>query len=338
MPTHRWLTRATLAVTLALALAAAGCGDDETTPGTGEGSGSLSVLVEAEDVIIEGLVPGDGAENIKDGWTVSFDKYITTIGDIDIHLSTDDGVQAEAADVFVVDLKQAPPTGFALWTLEDLVEGRWDFNYATPGAGDGSARHDSVAQADYDAMVAADWTYLIEGVMTKSDGQSCPPAALAVPGDKVPNGNQSGGNDCYDAPTVRFSFGATAETSFGPCELDEVPGFAITADTTQTVAATLHGDHLFFNGFPEGDEGGTTRLAQWWADCDLDLDGNVTVEELQAIAPSALPELDDRYQLGGSPITPLDNMYTYVSAQLKTQGHMNGEGECAADGEAHEHD
>ena len=320
------------AAMVCVGLSVAGCGSEDEA-----GSGSLTVLLESEDVIVEGLEPGDGTENIRDGWAVGFDKYIITIGDIDVHFSTDESVEAEAGDVFVVDLTQVPSAGLSLWTLDGLREGRWEFNYATPGAGDGSTRHESVVQADYDEMVANDWTYLVDGVLMKADGQSCPPAALATPGSKTPNGNTSGGNDCYDAPTVRFTFGATAETSFGPCEIDEVPGFAISAGGTQTVAATIHGDHLFFNGFPEGDEGGITRLAQWWADCDLNLDGTVTQDELEAIAPAQLPELDDRYQLGGSPITPLDNMYEYVTGQLKTQGHFQGEGECPFDGVEHEH-
>ena len=46
---------------------------------------------------------------------------------------------------------------------------------------------------------------------------------------------------------------------------------------------------------------------------------------------------DDRYQLGGSPITPLNDMYDYLSAQLKTQGHFQGEGECPVDGVEHDH-
>ena len=121
---------------------------------------------------------------------------------------------------------------------------------------------------------------------------------------------------------------APAETDFGPCEIDEKPGFSITADQTQTVAATIHGDHPFFNGFPEGDEGGVTRLAQWIADCDLDLDGTVTIAELQKIKPSDMAELDMRYQLGGSPITPLNTMYDYLRAQLKHKVTTQGEGEC----------
>ena len=189
-------------------------------------------------------------------------------------------------------------------------------------------------------MVANDWTYLIEGTLESASGQSCPPAALATPGAATPNGNLSGGNPCYDAPAVSFVVGANADTHYGPCKVDEVPGFAVTANGTTTVAMTLHGDHIFFNGFPEGSEGGVTRLAQWLADCDLDLDGTVTAAELQAIMPAQLPEIDERFQLGGSPITPLDtmSMYTYFRAQLKTQGHFQGEGECPVDGVGHTHD
>jgi hypothetical protein len=315
------------------AVVAAGCGGDDEV-----GSGSLTVLLESEEVIVDGLEPGDGAEDIQDGWAVGFDKYIVAIGAIDLHLATDDGVEAEAEEVFVVDLTDVPSAGLPLWSIDELREGRWQINYETAGAGHGATRDDTVSEPDFDEMVDNDWTYFIDGVLMKSDGQSCPPEALAEPGDRTSNGNSSGGNDCYDAPAVRFTFGVTAETVFGPCEIGGVPGFSISADGTQTVALTIHGDHLFFNGFPEGDEGGITRLAQWLADCDLDLDGTVTQEELEAIAPSQLPELDDRYQFGGSPIETLETMYVYLASQLKTQGHFQGEGACAVDGMAHEHD
>ncbi len=323
----------TVALLATLANMTSACGDDEEV-----GVGTLVVLLEAEDVILEGLQPGTGEENIADGWAVNFDKYIITIGDIDVIASTDDSLAREAGDVWTVDLTEVPPTGLALWTIEEIPEGRWEFNYAQSGAADGAQRHQSVEEADFNTMVSNDWTHLVQGTITNGSGQSCPPASLAVPGERTPNGNTSGDNPCYDSASISFSFGASAETSFGPCEIDEVPGFSITAGATQTVAATIHGDHLFFNGFPEGDEGGVSRLSQWMADCDLNLDGTVTVEELEAIAPAQLPEIDDRYQLGGSPITPLDNMYVYLASQLKTQGHFQGEGECPVDGVAHEHD
>lgn len=310
-----------------------GCEDDSSA-----GKGSLSVLLEAEDTIVEGIEAGDSGEAIQDGWAVAFEKYIVTIGHIDVHLATDESSDAEADEIFAVDLTRIDPSGLELWTLDGLQEGRWQLSYETAGAVHGALPHESVSMADFDSMVESDFTYLIDGTLTKSDGKSCPPSALASVGDRQPNGEKSGDNDCYDATEVRFAFGAPAETLFGPCEIDEVPGFAITADQTESIALTIHGDHIFFNGFPTGSESGVMRLAQWLADCDLDLDGIVTQEELEAITPAELAELDtERYQLGGAPIT-IENMYDYVSAQLKTQGHFRGEGECAIDGEEHEHE
>ena len=322
-------------VTLAALLSsfAVGCGDD-----AGVGKGSLSVLLEPEDTIVKGIEAGDSGEAIQDGWAVAFDKFIVAIGHIDVHLATDESIDAEADEIYAVDLTRIDPSGVELWKLDGLQEGRWQLSYETAGAVHGAVPHGKVSMADFDSMVKSDFTYLIDGTLTKSTGQSCPPSALANVGDREPKGEKSGGNECYDAPEVRFTFGAPAETLFGPCEIDEVPGFAITADQTESIALTIHGDHIFFNGFPTGSEGGVMRLAQWLADCDLDLDGTVTQSELEAITPADLPELDtERYQLGGAPIT-IENMYDYVSAQLKTQGHFNGEGECAIDGEEHAHE
>lgn len=306
--------------------------------GENEGStGSLVVLVEAEETITEGIEAGDEVEEIIDGWTASFDKYLAVVGHIDLHYSTDQSLEAEAEELYVVDLTRVPSGGLDLWRLDDLRSGRWDFSYSTSGAAHGAIRHERVSKDDFEQMVDEDWTYLIEGILMKEEGESCPPHDLVKPGDREPNGNQSGDNECYDAPAVKFEFGVTAETTYGPCQVDDVPGFAIPSGGTQTVAATIHGDHIFFNGFPEGDEGGVSRQAQWLADCDLDLNGTVTQQELEAIIPAQLPTMAD-YQFGGAPIEPT-NMYEYVRAQLLTQGHFQGEGECALPGgEIHDHD
>lgn len=332
-------TRAfTIAVLAALA-STAGC-DGAAPAGDGGpgGGGALSVIVEAEDTITEGLAAGATGEAIQDGWSVTFEDYVVVIGDVDVHYVTDDAMTAAAPELFAVDLVDVPAAGLPLWSLSDLATGRWELHYATGGAGDGATRHDTVTEAQLAEMVASDATYLIAGQMTHPEGQSCPPAALATPGAAVPNGNtNAAGDPCYDQLAVSFRFAVAAETTFGPCEVDEVPGFAITDGATTTVALTIHGDHLFFNGFPEGDEGGIMRLAQWLADCDLDLDGTVTREELEQIAPADLPEIDARFQLGGSPITPLADLWDYVGAQLKTQGHFQGEGECPYDGAGHAH-
>jgi hypothetical protein len=318
-----------LALVTCGSVATAACGgEDEVT-----GSGAVTVLLEPEDVVVEGLEAGAGNGDVRDGWAVDFDKYVVAIGDIQVRSSTDASVTASAPQLFAVDLTELPTSGLSLWSLSGLRSGRWEFNFRTASAADGAVRHDSVTEEDFTAMQAADATYLMEGSLTKADGRSCPPASLAqVPSGAVAAGTNDGGDACYENRTLSFSMNVPAVTRFGPCEVDGISGFAVTAGGTQTVSASIHGDHLFFNGFPEGGEGGVMRLAQWLADCDLNVDGNVTREELEAIAPSALSELDERYQLGGSPITPLDTMWDYVAAQLKTQGHFQGEGECPLDG------
>ena len=61
------------------------CGDDDAV-----GTGSLDVLIETEDLIVDGLQPGDDTENIQDGWAVNFDKYIVAVGEVELQLSTDE--------------------------------------------------------------------------------------------------------------------------------------------------------------------------------------------------------------------------------------------------------
>ncbi len=290
------------------------------------GDGSLSVLLEREDLIVEGLSPGEGAEDVRDGWSVRFDKYLVAIGGVTVRGSR--GEERRDDSVHVVDLAALGGSGLALWRFDSLPAGLWDFWYETPRAQAGAARHESTAASDFETMQQEGWTYWIEGMLENPNGQSCPPANLAEVGGAVENGNTSGGNTCYAAGEVAFRFAVAAPARFGPCEIDGLPGAPVAEGGESLVAATIHGDHPFFSGFPAGDEGRIQRLAQWLADCDLDLDGSVGSSELDAIAPADLPEIDDRFPLGGSPLAPLSSMLRYVQAQLMTQGHFQGEGEC----------
>lgn len=293
------------------------CGDDSSAADAAmdgatdaTSGGALTLLLEAEESITDGLEPGEGSESILDGWTVRFDRYVVAIGGVDLTESTDASNTASAGEVFVVDLTEVPPTGLSLWSFASLSEGRWDLAYSTPLASPSALRHESVSEELFAEMVREGWTYLVEGTLTQTGGESCPP----------PTGT------CTANESIAFRFGAEAATRYGPCQAEDGPPGVAIIDGGSTASLTIHGDHLFFNGFPEGEEGGVMRLAQWLADCDVDLDGTVTRDELEGIVPADLAELDSRYDLS-SPI-PLTNMWEYVRAQLTTQGHFQGEGEC----------
>ncbi len=289
-----------------------GCGDDDATTAT------LSLNIGAEDTITEGLGTS-GDEAITDGWTVTFDKYIVALGDVRI----EDAVSGEATNIsgaYAVDLVQVPAAGFELFSVDAPV-GRYEVFYSQLTMSD-TQRDESVSDADFAAAAAC--SYWVEGTMEKADGRTCPPRA-----DDIPDGAMVDADGCYANPSVSFAFCLDATVEYGPCELEEVSGVALT-EGGSAAELTIHGDHLYFNGFPEGEEGGVMRLAQWMADCDLNLDGTVTEQELASIGIDDLAEIDARFELGGAPTIdePLDDMWAYLRVQAITQGHFNGEGEC----------
>jgi hypothetical protein len=314
---------------LSAALGATGliaCGGGDETGATGE----LSVLLEAEETV-GGIAAGDGPEDIRDGWSVSFEKYILVVGNINLQLATNPNVRRAASELHAVDLALVPESALPLWQINDLAAERWVFNYELSSAGPAQSvqRHTSVSEADFAELRDNDWTYLIEGQATKSDGRACPPVARATPPTAATSvGMDADGNPCYSQPSVRFRFGVSAATTFNECESDGVVGVAIPDGTTGTAAATIHGDHMFFNGFPEGQEGGVIRLAQWMADSDLNLDGQVGRDELEGLSVADLAVIDERYELTGTE-GEIDDMWDLLVEQLKSQGHMDGEGECS---------
>lgn len=329
------MTRKLLACALVLAAAPlAGC-----SKRTSSGTGTLDFLLEAEDTVAEGLAAGEGAEDIRDGWSASWDNYIVTIGHVKI-VSAVDEMQAFAAEErFVVDLTEVPSSGLSLWSFDGVKAGRWNVFYETGEPELGAMRDPSVDEVDFTQVVDGDLTYLIRGTIESVSGQSCPPAAKAVPGEMTANANTNSRDEpCYDNKSVGFEIAIEAGALFGPCKVDEMPGTAVPSGGSQSAALTIHGDHMFFNGFPEGEEGGVMRRAQWLADADLNVDGNLTQAELESLSVSDMATFDQGYQFGGAPEGALENLWTYLAAQLKSQGHFQGEGECAVEGVLHGHE
>ena len=95
------------------------------------------------------------------------------------------------------------------------------------------------------------------------------------------------------------------------------------------VKPTLHGDHQYFDNVTQGVEI-TRRLAQWVETCDLDANGDLTLDELRRCdVVKALPQ--PPYDLTG--VRDEDgsgklSVYDFVLGQMRTFGDYQGDGEC----------
>lgn len=282
-----------------LILAIVGCGGDDQGSGA---DGNLSILLKAEETIVNGLQAGTGEENIRDGFDVDFSRYIVAIGLVQMNQVGGSNPQASSV-IAVADFTSLPTTLPELTRFDGIPTGQYtDFGFATPMPTASAVNVNQVPADDVDAMVANGWSYVIEGTITRVS----------------------------DGATKEFLIQADVPSTYSACAVDGLePGVNVSRNSS--VDITLHGDHIFFNGFPE-EEGNVVRLAQWMWDIE-DTDGNdvLTQADFQAatdvgaLFPS--PRLGV-YELTGGPISPIDDAWDFIRAQLGTQGHIFGEGEC----------
>lgn len=268
----------------------AGCGED----GTSAAVGSAQIFVEAEDSIPNGLAAGMGAEDIQDGWNVSYDRFLLAIGNFRAARS-DSTETLSAPEVFVLDLKNVPAGGYVVHTFSDVAATRWDrFGFDLPNANAEAKPLAPTTQADAQMLIDGGFSLYIEGA--------------------IDNGSMK----------KTFRWGLSAGTAFDDCATEDgLLGFAVPSGGTVAVKPTIHGDHWFFSNITSGAEI-TKRYAQYIADADLDGDGETTLDELkQRKAVDAFPP--DKYNLAGASIT---NAYDYLLAQARTLGDYQGDGEC----------
>ena len=287
---------------LALALATGGC--------SGEGAGTAQIFVEPEDTITHGLRAGVENENIHDGWTVHYERFIVVVGRARAARS-DTLERVVDPGVHVLDLLHAPASGYVVAELPDLGAARWDrFGFDLPNAAKGAVPLAPTTADDASLMIDHGYSIYFKGTMTNPAGQSCPP-----------------GGTCRSAKAISFEWGFPAGTSFDDCSSsDGIAGFAVPSGGTIPVKPTIHGDHWFFSNFTAGVEL-TERRAQYIADADANCDGETTIAELHEYeAADAFPI--PAYNLSGAIGGPIHSAYDYVLAEMRTVGHFQGDGEC----------
>ena len=270
---------------------------NDSASGAGDGVGEVVILVAAGSGVA-GLEPGKKFENTVDGWTVSYDKLIVTVGKVAVSSTNGGDAFNFGADQrsHIFDLRQAAtPQEF---TAGKVAPGIYeDLSFAVLGASETSQLVAPATGADYDLMVKGGYSIYMEGTLTNPVGQSCSPEDP---------------KDCTPAPMLTFKWGLASATEFSRCR-----GFTVERDQTTRVTLTIPGDHWFRSNFTPGAL--SPRRAQWIADADLDHNGETTLEELKMIKASLLftPELD--YDLAGAPL-PIDTAHDFLEAQVRTLG------------------
>jgi hypothetical protein len=295
---NRTIEVAVASLSMSALVALAACSSAQG-PATG-GKGTVQIFVVAEESISAGLEPGTEGENIQDGWTIKYDRYLSVVGNFRAK-RTDTGETLSDPTIFVVDLKASPSSGYVAKEFKDVAAVRWDkFGYDIPNAKAGAIPLAPTSQADADFMIRNGFNVYYEG-----------------------SGEKAG-------KKITFKWGFSAGTSFDDCASpDGLPGFAVPAGGTVQVKPTLHGDHQYFDNVTQGVEL-TKRLAQWLDTCDKDKNGDLTIPELkQCDVVTAMPSppydlTAVKDQDGDGKITAFD----YVNTQMRTFGDYQGDGEC----------
>jgi hypothetical protein len=238
--------------------------------GCGGGTGEVQLLAWGEDVLQTG-------HTTTDGWTVTFDHWLTGLEAVELTDPDDGEVVARAAGPFLIDWV-AHPDPVPLGRIDEVPARRLDVGFATT-VPEGAEVVDPVPSDRADELVAAGGTHRMVGQAT--DGTR----------------------------TVSFDWTFDNPVAYTLCRngLDDTPGLAIPADGVVDLQITLHSDHVLW------DQVGTEEADLVFgsvADADADQDGTITRAELDAVST-----LDAGYETGGFELPDLGTFMRFATAQ-----------------------
>lgn len=268
------------------------CGEG---PGRGKNPGRLTVLLNAGPTFA--LEAGGGGLDTDDGYRVSYSRYIVSVGLVS--MSKSEGRDHQDSDaIAIADLTRIGSTPPVVTVFDRIPVGPYpSFAFATPAPDANASNINAVPQLDVESMIANGWTFIVEGQVARAADDVVREFVIQadVPADY---------SDCADAEKQGVGVGSKAKT-----------------------VITIHGDHLFFTGFPR-DEAQAKRLAQWvWEVEDVDGDGVLTRSDFQAAEDIDRMFPPSRYSLQGGPLL-IENAWDFVRAQLATAGHLRENGDC----------
>ncbi|MBT8494757.1 MAG: hypothetical protein KJO07_17000 [Deltaproteobacteria bacterium] len=138
--------------TLALALALVGCADDTTT-------GSLDITTYGEE-FIEDSIPSD---EFVDGWTVSFDRFLISVGDV-----RTEGARVEVPSYKLFDLAQSSG-GLGHLLLSADVDGDSIQRVAYATAPSEQLENANAAPTDLGFMTESGYAVYVEGMAMRGN-------------------------------------------------------------------------------------------------------------------------------------------------------------------------
>lgn len=256
----------------------------------GEDTGSLNVTTFGEDFIELGIpvATGPDVEGVVDGFEVRYDTFMVVLSDLEVaDRNGSVGHRDEDARVFDMTLTGPHP----VTTVESLEAQRWDqIGLALRPAT--SVVPMNVDTEDANFMRDRGYSSYVEGEATR-------------------------GSESY-----RFAWGFTTATAYDECEdADQDLGVVVPTGGTASMEITIHGDHFLYDDLQDDD---ADLRFQAIADADANQDGEVTLEELDAVNLDTLPS--DLYGTGGD--GSVNTLRDYLEAQSRTLIHFQGEGDC----------
>ncbi len=255
-----------------------------------EGSGDVALSIWGEEYIEEGIP----AAEFEDGGSAVFTKFVIAIGTVTL-ADTAGGTSETVAVDSAFDL--VTPGPHAVGSLTDLAATTHDaFDYHVVPASATTAAHASTSAADLQAMVSEGWSILVEGTFTS-------------------------GTD-----TKSFRWGFSEATHYAGCvdvsSGQDLAGVVVVDGARSEAQLTIHGDHFFYDDLLSSDAKLRTEAL---ALGDADMDGEVTLDELDAVTLASLSSELGPYGVAASDVNTLG---AYVRAATRTLGHFNGEGHC----------
>lgn len=247
----------------------------------------LEVRVYGEAYIEEGIP----ADVFDDGWALHYDKFLVSLGAVEVAASASSGTALGTQPLQVYDLTE-PSKGAGQAVAADMVPvgGYHDVAYLI-------APYVESELAPPEPFIASDASAADRALM-KEGGFSVYVAGRATKG----------------GVTKTFAWGFATRTRYTACEsVAEVESGA-----PGQVQITIHGDHLFYDDLYSPTP---MLLFGLVASADVDADGEISRAELEAVDLRPLAN----YQVGS---TDIADLWHFIEHQTSTIGHIDGEGHC----------